>query len=107
MILRSILLILFLIQAGFAPLLACENYVVKQKIEKSNSKSKPVKSDVLEEDDDESESEKHLVFLDANFYQSPNHKSFTYSQGEVFPSLYTLYTFIPIPIHIWVQDFRI
>jgi hypothetical protein len=107
MILRSLLLLLFLIQAGFSPLLAGESYAQKQKLEKSESKSKPVKSDVLEEDEDESESEKHLIFLDADFNQSTNHKSFTYSQAEVFPSLYTLNTFIPVPIIIWVQDFRI
>jgi hypothetical protein len=107
MILRSLLLLLFLIQAGFSPLLASENYVVKQKLEKSDSKSKPVKQDVLEEDEDESEHEKHLIFIDTDLVHSFQHKSYTTSQNEVSTSFYTADSFIPVPIHIWVDNFRI
>jgi hypothetical protein len=107
MILRSLLLLIFLFQAGFSPMLGGGNFIQKQKIEKSESKSKPVKSDVLEEDEDESESEKHHSFSPSNQRLSFEFKSNTLYRKESLSSLNISYSFNPVSIIIWIQDFRI
>lgn len=107
MILRSLLFLLFLFQAGASSLLAHEN-IVKSKIEKSESKSKPAKSDLLEEVDDEEESKKDVKLL-FPVTKLINSFSFLYQIdiAFLFKNYYKKYTCNNTSTIIWVQNFRI
>jgi hypothetical protein len=105
MILRCFLLLIFLFQAGFSPLIASDKCVNFKKTAKSESKQKSSKSELCEEDEDESE--KHLGPFGLTFIKKVR---FCFIEREIAQSAFSNHSFFSLsrlPIFIWVQNFRI
>jgi hypothetical protein len=105
MILRCFLLLVFLFQVGFAPLLASDKYANFKTTSKSESKQKPSKSEIFEEDEDESE--KHFGPFGLTFIEKVR---FGFIELEIAQSSVSDHSFFSpsrLPIYIWVQNFRI
>lgn len=79
----------------------------KSHIEKSNSKQKPVKSDVLEEDEDENESKDQLDLIYTHFVFNTQNNSFNLLFVGAKPTMSFKVSSTTVPIFIWVQNFRI
>lgn len=105
MILRCFLLLIFLFQAGFSPLIASDKCVNFKKTAKSESKQKSSKSELCEEDEDESE--KHFGLLNLTFIQKTEYRFIAFVKVQTSVSDQSLYSFSRLPIFIWVQNFRI
>ncbi|MFY7861657.1 MAG: hypothetical protein ACOVP5_05470 [Chitinophagales bacterium] len=105
MILRCFLLLVFLFQVGFTPLLASDKYAYSKTTSKSESKQKPSKSEMFEEDEDESE--KHFGPFGLTFIKKVR---FCFIEREIVQSAFSDHSFFSLsklPIYIWVQNFRI
>lgn len=108
MILRSFLLFIFLFQMGLSPVLASDYVQHKFHAEKHDSKSKPVKSDVSEEVDDEEESKKDLTSPVTVFNRNTCEFQCKYFENEHTPvNRISIRLYHNTPIFLWVQNFRI